>query len=203
MQTVTRLEPLWIVALVSSAGGLDAVSRVLSPLRADFPGAVIVLQHHSPDHVSRLHEVLAQRTSMPVADAEDDEPLVASTVYIAPSGRHLLVAEGSRAVLFESGSYPPNRPSADLLLTSLALTSGPRAIAVVLSGGGTDGATGATAVHHLGGIVIAADAASSAEPAMPAATIARDHAVDHVVDVDRIGAMLTDLVTERPDPDER
>ncbi|MDP9239964.1 MAG: chemotaxis protein CheB [Actinomycetota bacterium] len=190
-------ESLRIVALVSSGGGLDAVSRVLKLLPPDFPAAVIVLQHHSPDHVSHLRDVLSQRTSLPVTDATDGELLTASAVFIAPSGHHLLVASGNRVALIPSGSYPPNRPSADLLLTSLALTAGSRTIAVVLSGGGTDGATGATAVHHLGGLVIAADAASSAEPEMPAASIARDHAVDHVMDVDKIAAVLTNLVAER------
>jgi two-component system chemotaxis response regulator CheB len=127
----------------------------------------------------------------------DGMALGRSTVYIAPPGRHLLVGAGGTIALIASGSYPPNRPSADLLLTSLALTAGNRTIAVVLSGGGTDGATGATAVHHFGGTVIAADAASSAEHEMPAASIGRNHAVDHVVGVDEISALLTSLITQR------
>ncbi len=186
-----------IVALVSSGGGLDAVRRVLAPLPADFQAAVIVLQHHSPDHVSRLREVLATRTALAVIDATDGTALTASTVYVAPSGQHLLVTSDNTIALFVSGSYPPNRPSADLLLTSLALTAGSRTIAVVLSGAGTDGATGASAVHRFGGMVIAADAASSARSEMPAASVARDHAVDHVADVDTIAGLLTNLVAER------
>lgn len=184
-----------IIALVSSSGGLDAASRVLAPLPADFPAALIVLQHHSPDHVSHLRAVLAARTPLTVIDAVEGAALAAGTVYVAPPGRHVLVTTAHTITLIASGAYPPNRPSADLLLTSLALTAGCRTIAVVLSGGGTDGATGATAVHHLGGIVIAADAASSAEHEMPAATIGRHHAVDHVVAVDDIAALLTSLVT--------
>jgi two-component system chemotaxis response regulator CheB len=65
---------------------------------------------------------------------------------------------------------------------------------VVLSGHGTDGATGATAVHDFGGVVIAADEASSQEFSMPQATIGRDDAVDHVVHVDEIAKLLEDVV---------
>ncbi len=185
---------------MSSSGGLDAASRVLAPLPVDFSAAVIVLQHHSPDHVSHLRAVLAGRTVLPVHEAVDGVPLVAASVYVAPAGRHLLVTTDDTIALIASGAYPPNRPSADLLLTSLALTAGGRTIAVVLSGGGTDGATGATAVHYFGGLVIAADAASSADHEMPAATIGRYHAVDHVVGVDDIAALLIDVVTERQTP---
>jgi two-component system chemotaxis response regulator CheB len=76
----------------------------------------------------------------------------------------------------------------------LEIVTGPRAIAVVLSGHGNDGATGATAIHRLGGVVIASDEASSKVFSMPCATINRDQIIDYVVPVDGIAALLTRLV---------
>ena len=84
-------------------------------------------------------------------------------MLIAPPGQHTLVTAEGAVALLESGSTPPYRPSADLLLTTLALAYGQRVSAVVLSGGGNDAATGATAVHRFGGTVIAASPETSAQ----------------------------------------
>lgn len=190
-----------LVALVSSAGGLEALIRVLAPLPADFPAAVIALQHHDPDRPSELAAILAQRCSLKVAVAEDGTKPVPSCISVAPPGKHVLLRQDGTLALIASGGYPPHRPSADLLLVSLALIAGERTIAVVLSGKGNDGATGATAVHDFGGVVIAADEASSQEFSMPAATIGRDDAVDHVVHVDHIANLLEQLVGTAADGD--
>lgn len=179
-----------IVALVCSQGGLEALSCVLSPLPTDFSAAVIVLQHHSPDTVSALAEILDRRTALPVSWVRDGAALIPGRVMVAPPGSHTLVTGHRTTALIPSGERPPYRPSADLLLTSLALSAGSQAIAVVLSGRGIDGATGATAVHHFGGQVIASDAATSTVFAMPEATINRDEIIDHVLAVDDIAALL-------------
>jgi len=184
-----------VVGCVSSAGGLDALTRVLRPLPEDFPAAVIALQHHDPAQHSYLVEILADRCALPVVAASHHQTLEPGRVFVAPPGRHVLVSSDATLVVVVSGEYPPYRPSADLLLTSLALAAGPMAIAVVLSGTGNDGATGATVIHDLGGTVIAADAASSAQYAMPAATIARGDALDYEVNVDHIAELLRTLVT--------
>jgi two-component system chemotaxis response regulator CheB len=184
-----------VIALVCSSGGLDALTQVLGPLPADLPAAVLVLQHTSPETRSRLAEVLAARTELTVMPAEDAELLEPGVVLVAPSGGHLLITTEGRVEVIMSGSVPPYRPSADLLLTSMALAVGTRAIAVVLSGKGNDGATGATAIHHFGGVVIVTDEASSLEYAMPQATLDRDHLVDHVVPLDEVAALLVGLST--------
>ena len=170
-----------IVALVASAGGIDALSHVLSALPSDLPASIIVLLHVSPDRDSMLPDILSHVSALGVEAARDGEALAPGRVIVAPAGRHLLITTDLRTALIASGAFPPSRPSADLLLTTLATAAGPRAIAVVLSGKGHDGATGATAIHRFGGTVLATDAASSASFAMPAATIARDHATDHIV----------------------
>jgi len=182
-----------VIALVSSAGGLDALTRVLAPLPEDFPAPIIALQHLDPDRRSELDEILARHTAIPVRRATNGARLDRGGVYVIPEHRHLLVTPDRMIVLIVSGIVPPNRPSADLLLTSLAVSLGSDAIAVVLSGGGHDGATGATAVHDLGGVVIAANEASSEQFSMPKATIGRGDAVDFVLHVDDIAVKLNEL----------
>jgi two-component system chemotaxis response regulator CheB len=90
---------------------------------------------------------------------------------------------------------PPYRPSADLLLTTLALAAGRRAIAVVLSGEGQDAATGATAVHRFGGTVIVSSPETSTRTAMPRNTMARDSITDQVVPLDDLPGVLLALTT--------
>lgn len=183
---------------MSSAGGLDALSRVLGELSADFPAAIVAHQHLAPEHLSDLALILDARSPLPVAAAVAGDRLRPGHVLVAPSGSHTLVTKDERLVLVKSGPYPPYRPSADLLLTTLALAVGARAIAVILSGGGNDGATGATVVHDLGGTVIVSDAQSSSNYAMPAASVARADVVDHEVGVDSIAHLLDSLVCAGP-----
>ena len=183
-----------VVALVSSAGGVEALQRVLGPLPEDFPATVIALQHLPPDRPSLLHQVLQRRCALPVRIAQHGDRLEPAAVFVAPEGSHLLVTTDGSLALVTSGPSPPYRPSADLLLTSMALCLGPRAIAVILSGTGRDGATGGNVVHDFGGTVIAADPASSAYDAMPRAAIDRDDVVDFVVPIDEIPSLLEKLV---------
>jgi two-component system, chemotaxis family, protein-glutamate methylesterase/glutaminase len=189
-----------VVALVSSAGGLDALTRVLSRLPVGFPAAVLALQHHDPLRVSGLELLLDRAGPLPAADARDREALRTARVFVAPSGHHMLIGPEWRLALIGSGVPPPYRPSADLLLTSLAISVGPRAITVVLSGLGHDGAAGVSAVKRFGGTVIASDHASSREFSMPEAAIATGH-VDHVLALDEIGAALAQLVGSAREPE--
>jgi two-component system chemotaxis response regulator CheB len=184
-----------IVALVCSAGGLEAVTQVLAPLPGDLPAAIIVLQHLSPEYHSELADVLARRTALAVCTATDGAVLAPGQVLVSPSGQHTLVAADQTIALIPSGTTPPYRPSADLLLTTLAVGSGKRVIAVVLSGRGNDAATGASAVRRFGGTVVVSTALTSTQAAMPQATIDRGGAVDHVVPLGGIADMLIALTT--------
>jgi two-component system, chemotaxis family, protein-glutamate methylesterase/glutaminase len=188
-----------VVALVASAGGLDAVSRILRPIPDGWPASVVVLIHQEPARMSRLVQILGHRCSLPVVEARHGVELRPGCVSVVPPGKHLLIKPGPRTVLIASGEYPPNRPSADLLLATLATALGRRAFAVILSGGGHDGATGATAVHACGGTVLATDEASSISYSMPLAAIQRDAAVDHIVPLDEVADLLNQLIgTSRP-----
>jgi two-component system chemotaxis response regulator CheB len=190
-----RVNRFPVVALVCSAGGLTALSQVLQPLPAGFPAAVLVLQHVSPQYFSELPAILARRTVLPVTAATEGVALAPGRVLVCPAGQHTLIAADETIALIPSGPLPPYRPSADLLLTTLAVASRGRAITVVLTGGGNDAATGATAVHHFGGIVIACSIASSTQPAMPQAVMDRGDVVDHIVALDQVTDLLIALTT--------
>jgi two-component system chemotaxis response regulator CheB len=160
-----------VVALVTSAGGLDALTQVLAPLPADLPAALIVAQHLAPERTSHLTEILRERTALQIREAGNNDELIPGTVLITPAARHLLVTSEARIGLLDVGNVPPARPSADLLLATLAVTCGPRALAVVLTGKGTDAQAGIRAIKHCGGTVFAQDQATSAHFGMPGAAI--------------------------------
>jgi two-component system chemotaxis response regulator CheB len=174
--------------------------RVLGLLPADLPAAVIALQHLAPDRPSELAAYLDRHTALPVSQAHDADPLLKGHVLVAPPGQHTLITAGRTIALIASGALPPARPSADLLLTSLALTAGPRAIAVVLTGHGTDGAIGSAAVHRFGGVVIASDEPTSLHFAMPSATINKHLTTDHILALDDVAALLITLTSTRRPP---
>lgn len=189
-----------IVAFVCSAGGLEALMAILATLPSSFPAAVVALRHQSPGYPSRVPEILGHRCALPVVAARQGLELRGGVVVVVPPGVHVLVTNENRLALIATDGTPPYRPSADLLLTSLALVAAERTIAVILSGGGHDGATGASAVHELGGLVLASDEQSSKHFDMPAAAIARHEAVDFVLPVSGIGAKLVELIEHRHDP---
>ncbi|HEX8629956.1 MAG TPA: chemotaxis protein CheB [Catenuloplanes sp.] len=184
-----------VIALVCSAGGLRALTAVLATLPADLPAAVLVLQHLEPERASQLPAILSTRTALTVDAAADGDVLSPGRVLVAPSGQHTLIDAAGTVALIPSGTVPPYRPSADLLLTTLAIAAGPRVVAVVLSGTGNDAATGVTAVHRFGGTVIAGSLESSSEPAMPQAAIDRGGVVDHVIPLDEVAGLLIALTT--------
>ena len=167
-----------VVALIASAGGLDALTRVLAPLPADLPAVLLIALHQDPTRANELAHLLEARTSLPVR-------LEAGHVLVIPPGAHMVVTAAGVLALIDTGELPPARPSADLLLATLAVTAGPRAVVVVLSGTGHDGQAGIRAVHRCGGSVLAQDEASARQFGMPSAAIATGlvHAVHPLDDL--------------------
>ncbi|MCL6441105.1 MAG: chemotaxis protein CheB, partial [Thermoleophilum sp.] len=143
-----------VVAVAASAGGLNALSHVLRALPADFSAAVLIVQHLDPRHRSLMASILSRRTPLRVKEAEEGDRLAPATVFIAPPNRHLLVNPDGTLSLSQSELVHFVRPSADLLFESVEASYRDRAIAVVLSGSGSDGAMGVRAVKKTGGTVI-------------------------------------------------
>jgi two-component system, chemotaxis family, protein-glutamate methylesterase/glutaminase len=169
-----------VIALCSSAGGLDATSEILSRLPGDFPAAIVVAQHRAPDSHSWLAEVLRRRTELAVRRAVDRDALLPGQVLVVPEAKHMLVGADSRIRLIDVNGLPPARPSVDLLLSTLAVALCDRAIGVVLSGGGHDGALGAQAVTAFGGYMIVQDENSAEHRGMPVSVVTHDEPVDAV-----------------------
>jgi two-component system chemotaxis response regulator CheB len=181
-----------IVGLAASAGGLNALTQVLSKLPEDLPAAVVVVQHLEPTHRSMIAPILNRRTDLQVAEARDGDRLVDGRAFVAPPDRHLLVNVNGTLSLTQSELVHFVRPSADLLFESLAASCKERAIAVVLSGTGIDGSLGITAVKKMGGTVIAQDQASAEFHGMPGAAI-ETGAVDLVLPLDEIPQAIVRL----------
>jgi two-component system chemotaxis response regulator CheB len=178
-----------VVAIIASAGGMDALPQVLEPLPEDLPAAVLVALHQEPERVSELARILDRRTRLTVELAQTDMAMRPGVVLVVPPGRHLLVTSQARIGLIETGALPPARPSGDLLLATLAVTCGPRALAVILTGSGHDAQAGVRAVVHCGGTALAQDEGSSKVFSMPAAAIATDK-VSQILAVGDIAAAI-------------
>jgi two-component system chemotaxis response regulator CheB len=181
-----------VVALAASAGGLNALTHVLAALPADFPAAVVVVQHLDPRHRSLMADILSRRTALPVSQATEGETIHAGRAYIAPPNRHLLVNADRTLSLTQTELVHFVRPSADLLFESTAASFKDRAIAVVLSGSGRDGAMGVRAIKKMGGTVIVQDAKYAEFTGMPEAASATG-AADFVLALDEIAPALQKL----------
>lgn len=183
-----------VVALAASAGGLRALTAVLGGLPGDFPASVLAVQHVDSRHKSLMAEILQRRTELIVKEAENDERIEPGSVYIAPPNKHLLVSAGGIVSLTTSERVNFVRPSANLLFDSVAFCFRERAIAVVLTGSGSDGATGVKAIKEMGGTTIAQDEATSKMFSMPNAAI-KTGSVDFVLSLEEIAPALIKLVT--------
>lgn len=182
-----------IVAIAASAGGLPALGQILSGLSRDFPASIVIVQHLDPTHRSWMADILGRQTELVVKEAENGEAIKKATAYIAPPDKHLLVTGGKMLSLTDTKQVQWVRPSADILFESVAKSFGNRAIAVVLTGSGKDGARGVTAIKQHGGIVIVQDEKSSQHFGMPSAAI-ETGLVDYVVPLDEISAKLMALI---------
>jgi two-component system chemotaxis response regulator CheB len=182
-----------IVALAASAGGLKALTDVLAALPADFPAALVVVQHLDPRHRSLMAEILGKRTALKVCEACEGDRLAPGRAFIAPPNRHLLVNPDATLSLSQSELVHFVRPSADLLFESTAASYKERAIAVVLSGSGQDGAMGVKAIKKMGGTVIVQDEKTSEFFGMPGSA-QQTGMVDFILPLPDIAPALRTLV---------
>jgi two-component system, chemotaxis family, protein-glutamate methylesterase/glutaminase len=174
-----------VVAIVGSAGGIRALQVVLGGLPAELDACVIVVVHLSPLGPSVLPAILARATGLRVEPAVGAMPLEAGVVLVAPPDAHVIVEADGTLHLDHSELVHHVRPSADVLLLSLAQNHRGPCTAVILSGTGIDGAAGAAAVKRAGGHVLAQDEATSQYFGMPGAAILAG-GVDEVLPLDGI-----------------
>ena len=159
-----------IVGVAASTGGPAALYRFLEALPRTLDVPILVVQHIAHGFVDGLARWLSGATTLPVLVAVDGAKPEGGHVYLAPDDRHLTLHLG-RLRLSAAEPVGGFRPSATALFRSLAVSHGETAVAVVLTGMGTDGLDGATAIRDAGGLVLAQDAASSAVFGMPQAVV--------------------------------
>ena len=179
--------PFPIVAIGASAGGIEAIVRLLQALPRGPGMALVVIQHLSPTHESMLAEILARATPMPVAEVAGDTPVEPDHVYVIPPNRSLAFAKGRLTLaprLEQRGQPCP----IDHFMRSLAEEHGHRAIGVVLSGASTDGTLGLEEIKAAGGITFSQDSTAGQE-SMPRSAIAAG-VVDFVLPPDEIAREL-------------
>lgn len=151
-----------VIGIAVSTGGPPALQSLLSGLPPDFALPMVIVQHLPDGFAESLAEWLSCNCDIAVAEARDGDRLEPGAAYIAPSGRHLMVRSGGRIELTGMdihGCY--HKPSADVMLASLAEVYGSRAVGVIMTGMGRDGAEGIRAIREAGGLTIAQDEASS------------------------------------------
>lgn len=158
-----------VVVVGVSAGGLDAVCKILRGLPKQFGFTLIVVQHRSKDS-DGLCDVLQRCGGMPVLEAVDKGSIERGTVYLAPADYHLLIDDQGFALSLEEPQFY-SRPSIDLTFESVADHFRERAIGVVLTGANQDGARGLKRIVDRGGLAIVQDPSSAEFRMMPAAAL--------------------------------
>ena len=178
-----------IVVIGTSAGGVEALQKLVRALPPDFPAAVFVVLHLSISSNDHLPQILSRLTPLSVANARDGESIKAGNIRVAPPDLHMSLNNGS--VRLDRGPRQnSSRPAIDPLFESAASGYGKRVVGVILSGLLDDGSAGLLAVKRAGGITVVQDPHDAIFSEMPTNAI-RTVDVDHVVPLAEIPALLT------------
>jgi two-component system CheB/CheR fusion protein len=187
----TRVPSVPVVGVGASAGGLEAFTQLLTHLIPDTGFAFVLVQHLDPRHASILPKLLSAKTQMPVREAAEGDVLKQNVVLVLPADQSITVSDGVLSLsprLESAGLHHP----VDVFLRSLAMDQKSLAIAVILSGSGSDGTLGVRAVKDEGGIVFAQDEKSAQHAGMPQSAIATG-CVDFVLPPEGIARELARL----------
>jgi len=182
------------VGIGASTGGQEALEQLFTAMPSDCGLSFVVIMHLPPGGLSFLTEMLRRYTTMEVVTAEEGLPLRPNWIYVIPAGQAITVSNG--LLRFEEPGTAEMHHPIDCFFRSLAAEAGPRAIAVILSGSGTDGSEGVKQVREAGGIVIVQEPDTAINPAMPKSAIASG-AVDLVLAAEKIPARIAEITQSR------
>jgi two-component system, chemotaxis family, protein-glutamate methylesterase/glutaminase len=180
-----------IIVIGASAGGLEALQRLIGGLPASLPAAVLVVLHRAPEQDSYLPLILRRAGHLPAADAWDGEGIQKGRIYVAPPDRHLLIEDGALR-LVRGPKENHTRPAIDPLFRSASREFGPRVVGVILSGTLYDGTAGLFDVKRRGGVAVVQDPHEALFPGMPESAIGNVE-VDHVLPAAEIARLLARL----------
>jgi len=196
MSLQSRDYPFDIVAIGASAGGVEAVTKLLHALPRAFPACILVALHRSPFKISDLHHVLSRKTKLQVVVPQGGEQLRQGICFVGKPDRHITVGPDLRIHLLANTFYRAH--NIDALFCSLARHAGARTIGVVLSGMLKDGTLGLKAIKDTGGIALVQSPEEAAYPEMPRSAIEHDGHVDLVGPVEVLAKEIINLVSQRP-----
>jgi len=162
--------PTHYVGIGASAGGLEAIESLFDSMAPDTGLAFVLVQHLSPDYKSLMAELLSKRTAMPVRRAEDGMVVEANSVYLIPPQKNLRIFHGKLLLSPQDHSQGLNLPI-DIFFRSLAEDQGEKAIAIILSGTGSDGTRGVRAIKENGGMIMVQEPESARFDGMPKSAI--------------------------------
>src|SRR5689334_14039956 len=185
-----------ILAIGSSTGGPDALTKVLTSIPADLPVPIVITQHMPPVFTRMFAERLDRSTPLHVVEATDGMELTPGWAYIAPGDSHLVLHRRGTATLTQLSGAPPEnscRPAVDVMFRSVAALYGASAFAAVLTGMGQDGRGGAKVLRDAGAEVLAQDEATSVVWGMPGAVVGAGLA-DEILPLDKIAAHLVSRI---------
>ncbi len=188
-----------LVAIIGSAGAHHGLIEILGALPADFPLPIAVMLHLEPTRPSLLVEIFKRVVQLDVRAACDGDALQPGTIYVAIPDWHMGIGPGETVALSRGPPRHFVRPSGDSLFETAAVVYGPRLIAVVLTGGGRDGAEGVRSVKDHGGLVIVEDAATALHDGMPLSALATGR-VDVVLPQSEIAPALRQRAGMAHDP---
>ncbi|MFD0998559.1 chemotaxis protein CheB [Ohtaekwangia kribbensis] len=196
MAHLVRHSKHYIVGVGASAGGMEAIHDLFDNIDQHTGFSFVIIQHLSPDYKSLMVELLSKHTSMDVFEAEDGMTVQPDCIYILPRKKTMTIREG-KLWLEEKENTPQPNHAIDIFFSSLAIDKGKDALAIILSGTGTDGSRGIAAVKERGGIVIVQDPQSAAFDGMPNSAIATG-LVDLVLPPEIMGNEILDFLREVP-----
>lgn len=186
------------VVIGASAGGIQGLSTLLPALPAGTRAPIFVVLHLPRDRPSVLAEIFSRKCVLPVREAEDKDPIVPGTVYVAPNNYHMLVDQGPQVSLSADDPVHHSRPSIDVLFESAAEFYRDRLLGIILSGANEDGAQGLAMIKDVGGITVVQSPDTAVAPLMGAAAI-KLRPAHWVLAVDEIAAMLRTLDVGTPE----
>jgi two-component system chemotaxis response regulator CheB len=189
-----RLAGVRLVAIGTSAGGVEALGQLLAALPARCLAAVAIVLHIPPDRASLLPRLYGPRCALPLKEVEDKENIEAGTVYFAAPDYHMQVEPGRSFSLSMEEAVHFSRPSIDVLLETAADVYGGALLGIILTGASGDGAAGLAAVRRAGGLAWVQDPAGASAAIMPASAIALAGA-DRIVSLQEIAAGLAALAS--------
>lgn len=192
----SRERGLTIVGIGASAGGLEALRAFFSALPSDTGMAFVVITHLHPEHESHLAELLQKQTSMPTMQVTKRTAIEGNHVYVIPPNRSILMSDTHLDIKEFEQPYGQRTPI-DQFFRSMAASGHPDPVAIILSGGGTDGSVGVKDIKEVGGLIMIQQPEDAEYDSMPSAALSTG-LVDVVLPAPQLAEKLTDFIQHRP-----